>query len=56
MNLTLSYIARYAAKRSGPKLGKITPETPKIPGAEGTRAITMPRGGSQHGEAGNSNW
>ena len=56
MNLTLSYIARYAAKRSGPKLGKVTPDTPKIPGAEGTRAITMPRGGAKHGEAGNSNW
>ncbi|TQO18908.1 amino acid ABC transporter membrane protein 2 (PAAT family) [Rhodoglobus vestalii] len=46
MNVTLSYIARYAAKRSGPKLGKVTPDNPKVPGAEGTRAITMPRGRS----------
>ncbi|QYH36429.1 amino acid ABC transporter permease [Salinibacterium sp. M195] len=44
MNLTLSFIARYVAKRSGPKLGKITPDTPKVPGADGTRAITIPRG------------
>ncbi|MBH0100048.1 amino acid ABC transporter permease [Salinibacterium sp. NSLL150] len=48
MNLTLSYIARYAAKRSGPKLGKITPDTPKVPGAEGTRAITMQRGNANN--------
>ncbi|WP_341952194.1 amino acid ABC transporter permease [Salinibacterium sp. TMP30] len=49
MNVTLSYIARYAAKRSGPKLGKVTPDNPKVPGAEGTRAITMPRGRSGYG-------
>ncbi|MEH6781384.1 MAG: amino acid ABC transporter permease [Rhodoglobus sp.] len=55
MNVSLSYIARYIAKKSGPKLGKITPDNPKIPGAEGTRAITMPpRGSRQYGEAGNS--
>ncbi|EPR76221.1 Glutamate transport system permease protein gluD [Leifsonia rubra CMS 76R] len=48
MNVTLSYIARYAAKRSGPKLGKVTPDNPKVPGAEGTRAITMPRGRSRY--------
>jgi glutamate transport system permease protein len=47
MNVTLSYIARYAAKRRGPKLGKVTPDNPKVPGAEGTRAITLPRGRSR---------
>ncbi|MGV8876206.1 MAG: amino acid ABC transporter permease [Rhodoglobus sp.] len=46
MNVSLSYIARYIAKRSGPKLGKVTPDTPKVPGTEGTRAITMPRVGT----------
>lgn len=44
MNVSLSFIARYIAKRSGPKLGKVTPDNPKVPGADGTRAITIPRG------------
>jgi glutamate transport system permease protein len=56
MNVSLSYIARYIAKRSGPKLGDITPDKPKAPGAEGTRAITIPRGSRSYGEAGNTGW
>ena len=43
INLTLSWIARFVARRSGPKLGKATGGAPPI-GAEGTRAITMPMG------------
>jgi glutamate transport system permease protein len=55
MNLMLSFIARYVAKRSGPKLGKITPDNPKVPGADGTRAITMPpRRRAQYGGGGGS--
>ncbi|MGV8859530.1 amino acid ABC transporter permease [Rhodoglobus sp.] len=51
MNLSLSYIARYIAKRSGPKDGATTPDNPKVPGAEGTRAITMPpRGHASYGD------
>lgn len=54
MNVSLSYIARYIAKRSGPKDGETTPDKPNLPGAEGTRAITIPRGGRSYGEAGNT--
>lgn len=43
LNLTLSWIARFVARRSGPKLGKALPNTPKQVGEEGTRAITLPR-------------
>lgn len=51
INLTLSWVARFVARRSGPKLGKTTGGVPPI-GAEGTRAITMPmRGGPESGAA-----
>ncbi|GAA1227329.1 amino acid ABC transporter permease [Rhodoglobus aureus] len=50
MNVSLSYIARYIAKRSGPKDGATTPDKPKIPGADGTRAITIPRGHASYGD------
>jgi len=51
MNLSLSYMARYIAKRSGPKLGEATPDAPKPPGIDGTRAITMPpRGHASYGD------
>ena len=43
INLSLSWLARYVARRSGPQLGKALPNTPKQPGIEGTRAITLPR-------------
>ncbi len=43
LNLMLSWVARYVARRSGPKLGKALPNTPKQIGEEGTRAITLPR-------------
>ncbi|MEO7374744.1 MAG: amino acid ABC transporter permease [Terrimesophilobacter sp.] len=47
MNLTLSWIARYVARRSGPKLGKATPAAPKPLGSEGTQALILPlRGGN----------
>ncbi|MBH0055320.1 MULTISPECIES: amino acid ABC transporter permease [unclassified Salinibacterium] len=50
MNVSLSYIARYIAKKSGPKDGATTPNTPKQPGVDGTRAITMPpRGHASYG-------
>jgi glutamate transport system permease protein len=43
MNLTLSWFARYIARRSGPKLGAMTgPEAPRLVGVDGTQAITMP--------------
>jgi glutamate transport system permease protein len=44
MNLTLSWIARFVARRSGPKLGKATATAPRQPGEDGTRAITIPSG------------
>jgi glutamate transport system permease protein len=44
MNLTLSWIARFVARRSGPKLGKATATAPRQPGEDGTRAITLPSG------------
>ncbi|MEO7146818.1 MAG: amino acid ABC transporter permease [Terrimesophilobacter sp.] len=43
LNLTLSWVARYVARRSGPKLGKVTPNQPMPTGGDGTRAITLPR-------------
>jgi glutamate transport system permease protein len=42
LNLTLSWIARFVARRSGPKLGKATAAAPRQPGEDGTRAITLP--------------
>jgi len=43
INLTVSWIARFVARRSGPKLGSTTAAPP---GAEGTTAISLPlRGG-----------
>jgi glutamate transport system permease protein len=43
LNLSLSWIARAVAKRSGPKAGTLTPAAPlSALGAEGTRAITLP--------------
>ncbi|MBX3116167.1 MAG: amino acid ABC transporter permease [Cryobacterium sp.] len=42
LNLTMSWIARFAARRSGPRFGRALPNTPKQPGADGTRAITLP--------------
>ncbi|MEO7122547.1 MAG: amino acid ABC transporter permease [Lacisediminihabitans sp.] len=42
LNLTVSWIARFVARRSGPKLGKTSAATPKQPGEDGTRAITLP--------------
>ncbi|MEX1079487.1 MAG: ABC transporter permease subunit [Homoserinimonas sp.] len=45
INLTLSWVARLVARRSGPKLGKTT-GGPKAPGSEGTQALILPlRGG-----------
>ena len=46
LNLGLSWVARFVARRSGPKLGKVTPNMPGPLGAEGTRAITLPVRGS----------
>jgi glutamate transport system permease protein len=47
LNLTLSWIARYVARRSGPKLGGITPTEPRPLGADGTQALVLPlRGGN----------
>ncbi|MCU1424154.1 MAG: polar amino acid transporter permease [Microbacteriaceae bacterium] len=43
MNLALSWVARFIARKSGPKLGTLTPGTFLPPGAEGTQAITMVR-------------
>lgn len=42
LNLALSWVARFVARRSGPRLGKAGPNTPKRIGDEGTRAITLP--------------
>ena len=41
MNLTLSWFARFIARRSGPKLGAAAPDADKTIGLEGTQAITM---------------
>jgi glutamate transport system permease protein len=43
INLTVSWIARFVARRSGPKLGSTT-VGPKIPGADGTQAISLQMG------------
>ena len=51
LNLTLSWIARFAARRSGPKLGAAGQAKP-LPGAEGTQAITMVRGDANSGATG----
>ncbi|HRN28658.1 MAG TPA: amino acid ABC transporter permease [Terrimesophilobacter sp.] len=45
MNLALSWVARWVARRSGPKLGRALPNTPRQIGEEGTRAITLPKQG-----------
>ena len=45
LNLTLSWVARLVARRSGPRLGKALPNTPKQTGVDGTRAITLPNPG-----------
>ena len=42
MNLTLSWIARLVARKSGPKLGKMTPGAPTPAGRDGTQAIMLP--------------
>jgi glutamate transport system permease protein len=48
LNLTLSWIARYIARRSGPKSGAAWVEAPKPIGADGTQAIVLPlRGGNE---------
>lgn len=47
LNVTLSWFARFVARRSGPKLGTAMPNAPKQVGEDGTRAITLPR--SMHG-------
>ncbi|WP_166871234.1 MULTISPECIES: amino acid ABC transporter permease [unclassified Salinibacterium] len=43
MNLTLSWFARFVARRTGPKLGAVAPDADKTIGLEGTQAITMQR-------------
>ena len=49
INLTVSWIARFVARRSGPKLGKIT-GGPAPLGSEGTQALVLPlRGGAESG-------
>ncbi|WP_344756052.1 amino acid ABC transporter permease [Leifsonella bigeumensis] len=45
LNLALSWFARFVARRSGPRLGRALPNTPKQLGEEGTRAITLPAQG-----------
>ena len=40
INLTVSWIARFVARRSGPKLGSTT-TGPNVPGADGTQAISL---------------
>jgi glutamate transport system permease protein len=52
MNLTLSWIARLVARKSGPKLGTLTPGAPRVPGGEGTQAITLVGPGASEGEQG----
>jgi glutamate transport system permease protein len=47
LNLSLSWLARYIARRSGPKLGTAGPDASRLIGAEGTQAIALPlRGGN----------
>ncbi|MDI2099754.1 amino acid ABC transporter permease [Ruicaihuangia caeni] len=46
MNLLLSWVARFVARKTGPKAGKLiaagVDDAGRIPGASGTRAITLP--------------
>ncbi len=51
LNLTVSWIARFAARRSGPKLGRAG-TVQALPGAEGTRAITVIPGSASSGATG----
>jgi glutamate transport system permease protein len=47
LNLSLSWLARFIARRSGPKFGKVTPTEPRPLGADGTQALVLPlRGGN----------
>jgi glutamate transport system permease protein len=48
INLTVSWIARFVARRSGPKLGSTT-DGPKVPGADGTQALILPLRGDGPG-------
>jgi len=48
INLTVSWIARFVARRSGPKMGKTT-DGPKVPGADGTQALILPLRGDGPG-------
>ncbi|MHA6668626.1 amino acid ABC transporter permease [Homoserinimonas sp. A447] len=48
INLTVSWIARFVARRSGPKLGSTT-VGPKVPGADGTQALILPLRGDGPG-------
>lgn len=43
LNLTVSWVARFVARRSGPKLGVVGAVAPRQVGEDGTRAITLPR-------------
>lgn len=45
LNLTMSWVARFVARRSGPRLGKALPNAPRPVGVDGTRAITLPVSG-----------
>jgi len=46
LNLSLSWVARFIARRSGPKSGMTAPNAPRPLGSEGTQAIILPlRGG-----------
>jgi glutamate transport system permease protein len=49
MNLTLSWIARIVARRSGPKAGKLTPAEPTL---TPTDPLASARGGYSSGDAG----
>lgn len=51
LNVTLSWIARVVARRSGPRAGKARPNEPSALGAEGTRAITVVGGAGIRGHA-----
>ncbi|TQL48342.1 amino acid ABC transporter membrane protein 2 (PAAT family) [Homoserinimonas aerilata] len=49
MNLILSWVARFVARRSGPKLGKTGPETPTVlDGPDGVKAAAESSWGSGH--------
>jgi glutamate transport system permease protein len=49
MNLTLSWFARFVARRSGPKLGTTIGPAARIAGVDGTQAITMPSADAKTG-------